>query len=101
MIFFVASGISRLARYNATAGELADETSGKVKYYEGTPIPTSIVLVVVLAIAYTQGAVAVEGGQGFWLGEYDIAGMGWHPLSLMYALSGSAMISGTLKIPKP
>jgi CDP-diacylglycerol--serine O-phosphatidyltransferase len=101
LIFFVASGISRLARYNATAGQLADESTGKVKYYEGTPIPTSIVLVVILAIAYTQGAVAVEGGRGFWLGSMQVATMGWHPLSLMYALSGCAMISGTLRIPKP
>lgn len=97
LIFFVACGISRLARYNATAGLLTDETSGKVKYYEGTPIPTSIVLVVVLVIAYTQGAY----GTHFWLGETDIVGMGWHPLSLMYFLSGCAMISGTLRIPKP
>ena len=97
LIFFVASGISRLARYNATAAELTDETSGKVAYYEGTPIPTSIVLVVVLAIAYTQGAV----GQNFWLGSVEIATMGWHPLSLMYFLSGCGMISGTLRIPKP
>ena len=97
LIFFVASGISRLARYNATSALLTDESSGKVKYYEGTPIPTSIVLVVVLAIAYTQGAV----GANFWGGSYDILGMGWHPLSTMYFLSGCAMISGTLKIPKP
>jgi CDP-diacylglycerol--serine O-phosphatidyltransferase len=97
LIFFVASGISRLARYNATAAELADESSGKVKYYEGTPIPTSIVIVVVLAIAFAMGAV----GDQFWLGSVEIASMGWHPLSLMYFLSGCAMISGTLKIPKP
>lgn len=96
LIFFVASGISRLARFNVTAEDLAGE-SGKVKYFEGTPIPTSIVLVVVLVIAYTQGAVHGN----FWLGEYEVLGMGWHPLSLMYFLSGCAMISGTLRIPKP
>src|SRR5688572_13020199 len=31
LIYFVACGISRLARYNVTAGELADD-SGQVKY---------------------------------------------------------------------
>jgi CDP-diacylglycerol--serine O-phosphatidyltransferase len=97
LIFFVACGISRLARYNATAGLLTDLSSGKVKYYEGTPIPTSICLVVVLIIAHAEGAV----GANFWLGETEILGMGWHPLSLMYLLSGCAMISGTLRIPKP
>jgi len=97
LIFFVACGISRLARYNATAGLLTDHSSGKVKYYEGTPIPTSIFLVVVLMIAFTQGAV----GQNFWFGQTRILGMGFHPLSLMYLVSGCAMISGTLRIPKP
>jgi CDP-diacylglycerol--serine O-phosphatidyltransferase len=41
LIFFVACGISRLARYNVTAGQLAD-VSGKVKYFEGTPIPSRL-----------------------------------------------------------
>ena len=49
LIFFVACGISRLARYNVTAGELSD-ASGKVKYFEGTPIPSSLILVGLLAV---------------------------------------------------
>ena len=40
LLYFVACGISRLARFNVTADALADE-SGKVKYFEGTPIPTT------------------------------------------------------------
>ena len=44
LAFFVACGVSRLARYNVTAEALSEGT-GKVKYFEGTPIPTSIVLV--------------------------------------------------------
>ena len=44
LLYFVACGISRLARFNATADALSDE-SGKVKYFEGTPIPTSVVLI--------------------------------------------------------
>src|SRR4249920_3912358 len=50
LAFFVACGVSRLARYNVTADALS-EGSGKVKYFEGTPIPTSIVLVGLLALA--------------------------------------------------
>jgi hypothetical protein len=46
LTYFVCCGLSRLARYNATAEELADE-SGKVSYFEGTPIPTSLVLVAI------------------------------------------------------
>jgi CDP-diacylglycerol--serine O-phosphatidyltransferase len=96
LVFFVACGISRLARYNVTAEDLADE-SGKVQFYEGTPIPTSIVLVAVMAAAFGAGAI----DENLWLGEMEFAGVGWHPLSTMYLASGCAMISQTLRIPKP
>ena len=43
LTYFVVCGVSRLARFNVTASALADETTGKVKYFEGTPIPTSVV----------------------------------------------------------
>ena len=44
LVYFVCCGVSRLARFNVTAEQLADG-GGKVKYFEGTPIPTSVVLV--------------------------------------------------------
>jgi CDP-diacylglycerol--serine O-phosphatidyltransferase len=92
--FFVACGVSRLARYNVTAEKLA-EGSDKVKYFEGTPIPTSLVLVIVLAVAAAQGALGSE----LWFGMVHIAGYKLHPLVLMFALSGSLMIS-RIRIPK-
>src|SRR3954465_3273324 len=55
--YFVVGGVSRLARFNVTASDLADATTGKVKYFEGTPIPTSIVLVLVLGVAFYLGCV--------------------------------------------
>src|SRR5688572_30045110 len=57
LIYFVACGVSRLARFNVTASALSEGT-GKVKYFEGTPIPTSLLLVIVLAIAAWTGAVS-------------------------------------------
>lgn len=95
LIYFVVCGISRLARYNVTAEALADDT-GKVKYYEGTPIPTSIALVVMLMVAFSIDAV----GTSLWFGELVV---GWklHPLVLTFAVSGTAMASATLRIPKP
>jgi CDP-diacylglycerol---serine O-phosphatidyltransferase len=97
LLYFVACGISRLARFNVTAAELSDGT-GKVKYFEGTPIPTSLALVAVLAVATWKGRLGT-GDQllgGVWaLGPLDL-----HPLVLLYLLSGSAMISKTLRIPK-
>jgi CDP-diacylglycerol---serine O-phosphatidyltransferase len=92
--FFVACGVSRLARYNVTAEDLSDGT-GKVKYFEGTPIPTSFVLVAILMIAAYQDAV----GAGLWFGEISMSGHLLHPLVLIYGISGSLMIS-RIRIPK-
>jgi CDP-diacylglycerol--serine O-phosphatidyltransferase len=97
LTYFVVCGVSRLARFNVTAATLSDTATGKVKYFEGTPIPTSVALVGILALAFQ--AARIDGS--LWFGAYDIAGMTLHPLVLMYALSGSLMISATIRIPKP
>lgn len=94
--YFVGCGVSRLARYNVTAEQLAGE-GDKVPYFEGTPIPTSLVLVVVLAAAAMNGAI----GDAVWLGVVHLGPWQLHPLVLMFALSGSLMISKTIRIPKP
>ena len=95
LVYFVVCGISRLARFNVTADALADAETGKVKYFEGTPIPTSLILVAMMGVAFGTDAVHAE----LWGGEVRL---GWllHPLTLAYALSGSLMIS-TIRIPKP
>ena len=95
LIYFVGCGVSRLARYNVTA-EALSEGADKVKFFEGTPIPTSVVLVGVLAIAGWQGRL----GDAVWFGSMVIGPWVLHPLSLMFALSGTLMISKTLRIPK-
>ncbi len=94
LAYFVACGVSRLARYNVTAETLSGD-DGKVKYFEGTPIPTSIVLVGLLALAAAQGAV----GPNLWGGNVVLAGFTLHPLVLLFAASGSLMIS-RIRIPK-
>ncbi|MBG9386686.1 CDP-diacylglycerol--serine O-phosphatidyltransferase [Caenimonas aquaedulcis] len=95
LIFFVCCGVSRLARFNVTAEQLSG-ASGKVKYFEGTPIPTSVVLTGVLALAAWQGRL----GDALWGGVWQAGPWQLHVLSLMYVLSGSLMISKTLHIPK-
>ncbi len=90
---FVCCGVGRLARFNETAA-LAD-ASGKVRYYEGTPIPTSLGLLAVLALAWWQGAV----GDALWLGRLQVGPGTFHPLVLLYAASGAAMVS-RVRIPK-
>ena len=94
LAFFVACGVSRLARYNVTA-ETLSAGGDKVKYFEGSPIPTSILLVAVLAAAAWAGALRAD----LWFGEIAIAGFKLHPLVLMFAVSGSLMIS-RIRIPK-
>lgn len=95
LIYFVCCGVSRLARYNVTAESLSGE-SGKVRYFEGTPIPTSVVLTAVLAWAAWQDRV----GDALPGGEWAVGPWGLHPLALLFALSGTLMISKTLRIPK-
>ena len=97
LTYFVVCGVSRLARFNVTADALADAETGKVKYFEGTPIPTSIVLVAVLGVAFYFDRIDND----LWFGFMRFAGATLHPLALMYAVSGSAMVSATLRIPKP
>ena len=96
LVYFVGCGISRLARYNTTVATLADE-SGKVRYFEGTPIPTSVLLVALLALLTWLGHIDAD----LPLGKIRFFGGAFHPLVVLYAISGSAMISKTLRIPKP
>ncbi|VTU24918.1 CDP-alcohol phosphatidyltransferase family protein [Variovorax sp. RA8] len=95
LTYFVCCGVSRLARYNVTAESLSGG-GDKVKYFEGTPIPTSVVLVGVLAWAAWQGRL----GEAVWGGAWMLGPWVLHPLTLLFALSGTLMISKTLRIPK-
>jgi CDP-diacylglycerol---serine O-phosphatidyltransferase len=95
LIWFVCCGVSRLARYNVTAETLSGG-SDKVAYFEGTPIPTSVVLTALLAFAAWQGRI----GDALYGGAFAIGPWQLHPLALLFVLSGSLMISSTLRIPK-
>ena len=94
LAYFVACGVSRLARYNVTTAALS-EGGDKVKYFEGTPIPTSLLAVALLALAASMGALDDQ----LWFGAVTLAGLTLHPLVLVFAVSGSLMIS-RIKIPK-
>ena len=69
-----------------------------MKYFEGTPIPTSILIVAMLGVAacHRAGRRCSSGSGAYRLGPATL-----HPLALVYAASGSAMISATLRVPKP
>jgi CDP-diacylglycerol---serine O-phosphatidyltransferase len=93
LTYFVACGVSRLARYNVTADAMSE--GGKVKYFEGTPIPTSLLLVIVLLAAASQGALR----ESLWFGQLVFAGFTLHPMVLLFGVSGSLMIS-RIRVPK-
>ncbi len=95
LAYFVCCGVSRLARFNVTAESMSDE-GGKVRYFEGTPIPTSVVLTAVLAWAAWRGALGASLAGGAWqIGPWLL-----HPMALLFLLSGTLMISKTVHIPK-
>jgi CDP-diacylglycerol--serine O-phosphatidyltransferase len=96
LIYFVCCGVSRLARFNVTAEALAKDDSGKVAYFEGTPIPTSVAIVAILAFAAWQGRI----GDALFGGAWQLGPWVLHPFALLYVLSGTLMISKTLRIPK-
>ena len=90
LLFFTACGLSRLARFNVTAESLSG-AKGKVEYFEGTPIPTSVVPLGILMLAFYAGN----------LYRMHILGVTVHAVALPFLVSGSLMISKTLRIPKP
>jgi CDP-diacylglycerol--serine O-phosphatidyltransferase len=94
LAYFVACGVSRLARFNVTAEALAGP-EGKVKYFEGTPIPSSLALVALLCLAAWMGAI----GESLWFGRVELAGYTLHPLVILFAVSGSLMVS-RIRFPK-
>ena len=96
LTYFVCCGISRLARFNVTSAALTDVETGKVRYFEGTPIPTSILLVILMAALFQFGLTR----EHFPGGHAELFGGGFHPISVLFLISGSLMIS-TIRVPKP
>ena len=98
--YFVCCGIGRLARFNVTAMALSGGT-GKVKFYQGFPVPTSVLLVLLMGVMYYRGWVLENLLGGVW--EVELGGRhigSFHPFSLLFLFVGSMMIS-EVKIPKP
>lgn len=90
LVFFTLCGLSRLARYNVTAETLGG-ASGKVAYFEGTPIPTSVVPLILSVGLLLRGDT--------W--PVPVGASSLHLPVLLFAASGCLMVSKTLHIPKP
>ena len=101
---FICCGLARLARFNVTAALVPKDASGKARYFEGLPIPSSLGLVGVLAFwthqGWIEGKTGIPGGLMTLWGE--LGGRGdIHPASFVLALWATAMVSKTLRVPKP
>jgi len=90
LIYFAICGLSRLARYNITADSLSS-TTGRVEYFEGTPIPTSVVPLGLLLFLFYRGN----------LYPAKLFGLDFHWPVALFFISGCLMISRTVRIPKP
>lgn len=100
---FICCGLARLARFNATVALVPKNETGKAKYFEGLPIPSSLGLVAVLSYWTSQGWI--HGQQGVPLGTVTLwggeGGRGEvHLVSFVFAAWAAAMVSKTLHIPK-
>jgi CDP-diacylglycerol---serine O-phosphatidyltransferase len=90
LIYFAICGLSRLARYNITAESLSS-TTGRVAYFEGTPIPTSVIPLGLLMLLFYRGN----------LYSARLFGVDFHWPVALFFISGCLMVSRTIRIPKP
>lgn len=96
LTLFVLCGLSRLARFNVTVQSLPKDATGKSKYFEGTPIPTTLSIVFMMMYWTKQGWIL----DNIPLGVMGTGLLEFHPAVLIFALSGCAMVSKSIKIPK-
>jgi len=107
LLLFVSGGLARLARFNATVALIPSDASGKSKYFEGLPIPSSLFLTSMMAFWVKSGwfvgalgrvgtadipfgLVTLWGGRGGW-GEVHVA-------SGIFAAWAAMMVSKTLRV---
>ena len=95
---FVLSGLARLARFNVTTGNVPKDATGKAKYFEGLPIPTSLTITGLIGFWASQD----------WIQEnipYNTLFTGtileFHPVVALFLIHGCCMVSKTLHVPKP
>ncbi|KAK4549034.1 hypothetical protein LTR36_007490 [Oleoguttula mirabilis] len=95
---FVLSGLARLARFNVTTGNVPKDASGKAKYFEGLPIPTSLSIAALMAFWVSRGWVHENIPFGT-LAQGTMFEM--HPIVGLFLAHGCCMVSKTLHVPKP
>ncbi|UNI17370.1 CDP-diacylglycerol--serine O-phosphatidyltransferase [Purpureocillium takamizusanense] len=98
LTFFVLCGLTRLARFNVTVSVLPKDASGKMAYFEGTPIPTSLAVDAVMAYWVHNRWILEDLPLGSW---FQGGALEFHPVVLIFMVHGCLMTSRTIRIPKP
>ncbi|PKS07097.1 hypothetical protein jhhlp_005696 [Lomentospora prolificans] len=98
LAFFVLCGLVRLARFNVTASSLPKDATGKSKYFEGTPIPTTLGIDAIMAWWVSNGWILEDLPFGIWAKGTPLE---VHPIVFLFVVHGCLMTSRTLRIPKP
>ncbi|KAF4121538.1 CDP-diacylglycerol---serine O-phosphatidyltransferase [Geosmithia morbida] len=98
LTFFVLCGLTRLARFNVTVSTLPKDATGKSKFFEGTPIPTSLGVDAVMAYWVHKRWILDALPLGVWAQGTLLE---CHPVVLIFAVHGCLMTSRTIRIPKP
>ncbi|KAJ5570516.1 CDP-alcohol phosphatidyltransferase [Penicillium hispanicum] len=98
LAFFVLCGLTRLARFNVTVAVLPKDKSGKSKYFEGTPIPTTLSIASLMAYWVSQSWTHENIPFGL---IAEGTALEFHPIALLFVLHGCLMVSKTIHIPKP
>ncbi|KAJ5640601.1 CDP-alcohol phosphatidyltransferase [Penicillium herquei] len=97
LTFFVLCGLTRLARFNVTVAMLPKDKTGKSKYFEGTPIPTSLSITMFMAFWAYNGWTH----ENLPLGVFAEGSLlEFHPIALLFVVQGCLMVSKTLRVPK-
>lgn len=104
LLLFVSGGLARLARFNATVALIPADATGKSKYFEGLPIPSSLFLTASMAFFVRNGWYAMGAGlkAGVPFGVIRLWGTDGcgdiHGLAVIFALWAAAMVSKTLRV---
>ncbi|OGM39942.1 phosphatidylserine synthase [Aspergillus bombycis] len=98
LAFFVLCGLTRLARFNVTVAVLPKDKTGKSKYFEGTPIPTTLSIAALMAYWVSQGWIQEDLPLGV---IAQGTAFEFHPVALLFVLHGCLMVSKSIHIPKP
>lgn len=97
--FYVLCGLTRLARFNVTVSLIPKDETGKSKYFEGTPIPFAcLTSSAIMATLTVLDMIHDKLPLGIALAGTPLE---FHPITALFVINGSLMVSRTIHVPKP